>query len=182
MTTSPLPITVVVGYQRPRAMLLLFAQLLPAGENSVRSGSPWLSLMCPPAKKTRPSGRSACPEQNSQVGLGTALKEPDAGSQTCGFPFRPTARTFPLGSRITCTPTIGHDAGAVQVPLSAADATMAAAGVGGGVQGTASLARATTCRPSRRISTVPRARVSISCSLTAGSSSGAAATSTTPVS
>ena len=121
-----------------------------------------------------------CPEQNSQAGAGTGVKPPVAGSQTWGVPVRPIVSTRPVGRSTRCTATMGQGKGWVHSPLSPEVIAAKTGAVGAGVHGTAPLARATRGFPLRRICTVPVVRVSMYCSLTAGSMVGAAGTSTVP--
>src|SRR5512147_721052 len=180
MTTSPFPITVVVGYHRPNAIGTLDDQVFVVGEKSVMLGRPCLSLMCPPATKTRPSASRLCPEQNRLAGGATDVNAPVDGFHTLGVPVRPIESTRPSGKSIMWIATMGQANGAVHWPLSV-DPDVANAGEGEkGVHGIPRFARAMTGLPSRKICTVPLVRVSKLCSLIAGSIAGAAGTAVLP--
>src|SRR6476660_1344382 len=145
MSTSPLPRVVVVGYHRPLAMSALDCHVLVLGLKSVVLGRPWLSVMCPPATKTRPSARSVWPEQKRFAGAGTVVNTPVVGCQIVGFPVRDIDSTRPSGSRIMWMATIGQGKGAVHCPDADASAR-AGAPTACGVHGMPSFARATTKR------------------------------------
>src|SRR5437773_2146770 len=76
--------------------------------------------------------------------------------------------------------TVGQAKGAVHWPASAEVVARDTGAAGAGVHATPVFARATSDFPSRKICTVPLRRVSMVPSLTAGSTDGAAATSTVP--
>src|SRR2546429_2643494 len=90
---------VLVGYHRPYAIGGPVCHEPVLGSNRFVFGRPSPSVMCPPATRSRPSGRKSWPAQNSHEGLGTAVKVPVLGSHTCGSPLRPQLSTLPSRSR-----------------------------------------------------------------------------------
>src|SRR5262245_678589 len=79
--------------------------------------------MCPPDTSRRPSDRKVCPEQNTQVGTGAAVKAFVLGFQTYGSPTLPQLSTLPSCIRCRCTATMGQVNGALHLPVAAAPVT-----------------------------------------------------------
>src|SRR5919107_3502839 len=119
ISTSPFARVVVVGYQRPRRIGVDRVQLDRSGAKMTISGlpSPTVLLCIPPATNRRPSARNECPEQKTSDGSGAEVEFPVAGSQIAGSRSTPQVNTFPLGSRLTCTPITGQANGADHRPI-----------------------------------------------------------------
>src|SRR5438128_752816 len=71
----PWAMVIAVGYQRPAAIGGAVLHVDVAGSNTLTSGRPYSSVMCPPGTITWPFGRTAFPEQNSHDGAFTVENE-----------------------------------------------------------------------------------------------------------
>jgi hypothetical protein len=86
------------------------------GSKMVLSGiplAPTLGSLFPPEASIRPSGRRECPEQKITDGVVMDEKLPSTGFHTVGVPDNPKESTFPVGSTLKCTATLGQVKGAL---------------------------------------------------------------------
>ena len=104
----PSAMVIAVGYQRPAAIGGAVLHVDVAGSNTLTSGRPYSSVMCPPGTITWPFGRTAFPEQNSQDGAFTVENEFEFGSQTVASPNRLQLRTLPSCNSTTWMGTTGQ--------------------------------------------------------------------------
>src|SRR2546428_14056675 len=85
----PSAMVIAVGYQRPAAIGGAVLHVDVAGSNTLTSGRPYSSVMCPPGTITWPFGRNAFPEQNSHDGAFTVENVLAARAPTLASPQPP---------------------------------------------------------------------------------------------